>query len=37
MHLVDLDYMSSEMLVSAEAHDVDVVGPMRGLSKFESP
>jgi transposase len=35
-HLVDLAYMSGEMLVSAQAHDIDLVGPMRGDPSWQA-
>jgi transposase len=35
-HLVDLAYMSGEAIGSAQTHDVDLVGPMRGDPSWQA-
>jgi DDE family transposase len=35
-HLVDLAYMSGEVIVSAQVHEVDLVGPMRGDPSWQA-
>lgn len=35
-HLVDLAYMSGEVIVSAQTHDIDLVGPMRSDPSWQA-